>query len=99
MSEGRVGAASNLQRYGNFDNMASHTTKRTPSGCRALASLIEHGLRLLRVGVRTSAHGKRMLPPVSEATGGPMPGIDLIDLSALQEIDDAEGLDRMRRTE
>jgi hypothetical protein len=32
----------------------------------------------------------RVLPPVSTATGGLMPGIDLNDTAALQESDDLE---------
>ncbi|HEX2888436.1 DUF6364 family protein [Vineibacter terrae] len=36
----------------------------------------------------------RILPPASPATGGLMPGIDLDDLAALQEMED---LDRVRR--
>jgi hypothetical protein len=35
-------------------------------------------------GEKNSAKSKCLLPLVSKATGGPMPGIDLTDLSALQ---------------
>jgi hypothetical protein len=68
--------------------MACHMTKQTPSKRRALSSLIETVLRLVRAGSRSFAQGKRILPPVSKATGGPMAGVDLSDLSALQETDD-----------
>jgi hypothetical protein len=37
-----------------------------------------------------SSRDERVLPRVSTATGGLMPGIDLDDLSALQEMDDLE---------
>jgi hypothetical protein len=37
------------------------------------------------------------MPPVSKATGGPMPGIDLTDLSAVQEMDDLEHVERTKR--
>jgi hypothetical protein len=40
---------------------------------------------------------KRVLPRVSKATGGPMPGIDLTDLSALQDLDDLEYVARLKR--
>jgi hypothetical protein len=30
-------------------------------------------------------------------TGGPMPGLDLTDLSALQEIEDLDYVERMKR--
>jgi hypothetical protein len=72
-------------------------TKRTQYERRRLSSLIEHWLRLAVAGSRTFAQGWRALPPVSKATGGPMPGVDLIKLSGLQEIDDFDALDRMRR--
>jgi hypothetical protein len=45
---------------------------------------------------RKAAKGKRVMPPVSTATGGPMPGIDLTDFSALQEMDDLEYVERMK---
>jgi hypothetical protein len=34
---------------------------------------------------------------VSRATGGPRPGVDLTDLSALQELDDLDYVGRMTR--
>jgi hypothetical protein len=43
-----------------------------------------------------SLKDKRMLPRVSTATGGLMPGIDLDDLSALQKMDDLEYVERMK---
>jgi hypothetical protein len=39
-----------------------------------------------------------VLPPISKATGGPMPGVDLTDLSALTEIDDLDQVARMQRS-
>ena len=63
---------------------------------RALASLIEDGLRLVLAEGKTAAAVKRAQPPVSRATGGPMPGIDVNDLSALQEMDDLEYVERMK---
>ncbi len=64
---------------------------------RTLTSLIEDGLRLAVAESRTGAKGKRVLPPISKATGGPLPGHDLTDLSVLQEIEDLDYVDRMRR--
>lgn len=63
---------------------------------RTLTALIEDGLRLVVADGRKAAT-KRVLPRVSTATGGPMPGIDLTDLSALQEMDDLEAVARMKR--
>jgi hypothetical protein len=89
--------------------MTERTTVRLPAGLlsrakrkaaaerRTLTSLIEDGLRLVVADSRKAVKGKRVLPPVSKAAGGPMPGIDLTDLSALQESDDLADVDRMRR--
>jgi hypothetical protein len=63
---------------------------------RTLTALIEDGLRLVVAGNRKTKV-RRILPPVSKATGGPMPGIDLNDLSALQEMDDLSYVERMKR--
>ena len=62
---------------------------------RTLTSLIEDGLRLMMAENRTTAK-KRVLPPISVATGGLMPGIDLTAGSALQEIDDLDYVGRMK---
>jgi hypothetical protein len=88
--------------------MTTRTTVRLPEGLldrakrkaaaegRTLTSLIEDGLRLMVAGERRAAKGKRVLPRISKATGGPMPGIDLTDLSALQEIEDLDYVERFK---
>ena len=64
---------------------------------RTLTSLIEDGLRMAVAENRTAKHKrKRILPRVSKATGGPMPGVDITDFSALQEMDDLEYVERMK---
>jgi hypothetical protein len=63
---------------------------------RTLTSLIEDGLRLLMAGPSRFPKKKRAPPPISKATGGPMPGIDLTDFSSLQEMDDLEYVERMK---
>jgi len=45
------------------------------------------------------AKRKPVLPRVSKASGGPMPGIELTDLSALQDIDDLEDIRRIENFE
>lgn len=65
---------------------------------RTLTSLIEEGLRLV-TSARKPPRTERVLPRVSTATGGLMPGVDLSDLSALQEQEDLEYLERMKRFE
>ena len=64
---------------------------------RTLTSLIEDGLRMVLAESRTAGKGRRVRPPVSTATGGPMPGFDPTDVSALQEMDDLDNVERMKR--
>jgi len=64
---------------------------------RTLTSLIEDGLRMAVAGDRKVAKPKRILPRISTASGGLMPGIDISDSAALQEMDDLEYVERMKR--
>jgi hypothetical protein len=64
---------------------------------RTLTSLIEDGLRLATAENRNSTRTNRVLPPISVATGGLMPGVDLSDTAALQEMDDLDYIERMKR--
>jgi hypothetical protein len=63
---------------------------------RTLTSLIEDGLRLVVSDQRKPAHSKRQPLPVSSATGGLMPGIDISNNAALQEMDDLEYIERLK---
>jgi hypothetical protein len=63
---------------------------------RTLTDLIEDGLRLILAERRKRNKQKRILPPVSKATGGLMPGVDLADLSAVHDMEDLVYVDRMR---
>jgi hypothetical protein len=63
---------------------------------RTLTSLIEEGLRLVVSDSRKAAKRERRLLPLSTATGGPLPGIDISDSAALQETEDLEYVERMR---
>ena len=62
---------------------------------RTLTGLIEEGLRLVLAQGREDKT-KRVLPRVSNATGGPMPGIDLTNFAALEEMDDLAYVERMK---
>jgi hypothetical protein len=67
---------------------------------RTLTSLIEQGLRLVVAREVKPQSATRNDPPVSRAKGGLRPGINWEDLSALvQEMDDLEYVDRMKRFE
>jgi hypothetical protein len=63
---------------------------------RTLTALIEDGLREI-VAEKPADRSRRVLPPVSTVTGGPMPGIDISNSAALQEMEDIEYIERLKR--
>jgi hypothetical protein len=79
------------------EDLLNRAKRKAAAEGRTLTALIEDGLRLVVAENRKRVRRKRTLPPVSRATGGPMPGIDLGDLAALQQLDDLEYLERMKR--
>jgi CopG-like RHH_1 or ribbon-helix-helix domain, RHH_5 len=78
------------------EDLLNRAKRKAAAEGRTLTSLIEDGLRLMVAENRKPAKEKRVLPPVSKATGGPMPGIDLTDLTALQDMEDLEYVQRMK---
>jgi hypothetical protein len=88
--------------------MAERTTVRLPEDLvrrakrkaaaegRSLTALIEDGLRRVLNERAAAGRQKRVLPPVSTAKGGLMPGIDLSDSAALQELDDIAQAARLK---
>jgi hypothetical protein len=88
--------------------MIERTTVRLPSDLmvrakrkaaaegRTLTSLIEDGLRAVVDERGKSGKGKRVLPRVSKATGGLLPGVDLTRFSDYQEMEDLEYVERMK---
>ena len=80
------------------EELLNRARRKAAAEGRTLSSLIEDGLRsVVSEPKKTDGRQAALLARVSKATGGPMPGIDLADLSAVQEIDDLEQLDRMQR--
>jgi hypothetical protein len=51
-----------------------------------VTALIEKGLRLVLAASRRTAPGARVTLPVSSATGGTRPGVDLDDSDALLDL-------------
>jgi hypothetical protein len=64
---------------------------------RTLTSLIEDGLRLVVAENDRKQKPKRVSPPVSKATGGLLPGIDLTRFSDYQEMEDLEYIEHLKR--
>jgi hypothetical protein len=87
--------------------MSERTTVRLPEALlkrakrkaaaegRTLTSLITDGLQHVVSEPRTK--DRRILPRVSKAKGGPMPGFDPNSFSNLQEMDDLDRVSRMKR--
>lgn len=61
-----------------------------------LTALIEDGLRVIVGRSQRPSKRERKPIPVSTATGGTFPGIDITDGSAIQELDDLEYVERMK---
>jgi hypothetical protein len=79
------------------EDLLNRAKRKAAAEGRTLTALIEDGLRLVVAENKKSAKQKRVLPPVSKATGGLMPGVDLTRFSAIQEMDDLEYVERMKR--
>lgn len=63
---------------------------------RTLTALIEEGLRHVVADKPKPPEKKRRPLPVSKATGGLMPGIDLTQMSKIYEMEDLEYVERMK---
>lgn len=63
---------------------------------RTLTSLIEEGLRLVIGENRKPAKRQRRPLPLSTAVGPPLPGIDISNSAALQEMDDLAYIERLK---
>jgi hypothetical protein len=61
-----------------------------------LTALIEDGLRKVVTEKPQRTSAKRILPRISKATGGLLPGINLSDSAAIQEMEDLEYMERMK---
>lgn len=64
---------------------------------RTLTSLIEDGLRLVVADQHEAAKRKRVIPRVSKATGGFKPGMEHMTYSQLEELEDLEYAERLKR--
>ena len=64
---------------------------------RTLTSLIEDGLRLMVTDDRKGEKKERVMPRVSTAKGGLLPGVDITKFSDIQGEDDLESAERLKR--
>ena len=74
------------------DDLIRRAKRKAAAQSRSLTALIEDGLRHMLS--ERARRGGRAHPPVSSATGGLMPGVDLDDTASLQEMDDLQSMPR-----
>jgi hypothetical protein len=67
------------------DDLLKQAKKRAADEGRTLTSLVEDGLAFILVKPKTSRR-KRVDLPISKATGGVLPGVDLNRSSDLEEV-------------
>ena len=80
-------------------DLLNQARRKAAAEGRTLTSLIEDGLRAIISDRPKTAKRKRILPRISKATGGLMPGVDLTNPWTLQEAEDWEYVQRVRRSE
>lgn len=81
------------------EQLLDRARRKAAAEGRTLTSLIEQGLRLVVSKKEKSNSRKRVMPRVSKARGGLMPGFDWEKLSSqVQEMDDLEYVERMKRS-
>lgn len=78
------------------EDLLKRAKRKAAAEGRSVTALIEEGLRRVLAERPPVAKPGRTLPPVSTATGGLMPGIDLNDSAALQEREDRDVIGRFR---
>jgi hypothetical protein len=74
------------------DDLLHRAKRKAAAEGRSLTALIEDGIRRVLNDRNKLRPAQRPLPPVSIATGGVRPGIDLNDSAALIELDDQEAV-------
>jgi len=77
-------------------DLLTRAKRKAAAERRTLTSLIEEGLRLVVSDARKKSKSKRILPRHSDASGPPLPGVDISNSAALQELDDLEYTERLK---
>ena len=81
------------------EELLERARRKAAAEGRTLTSLLEEGLRLVVSEQRRKTREKGVLPPISRATGGTMPWIELTKASPLEELDDLERFNGMKRSQ
>ena len=77
-------------------DLLTRAKRKAAAEGRTLTALIEDGLRIVVADRPKPTKRKRVVLPVSAATGGPMPRVENMNFSELQELDDLESVERMK---
>jgi hypothetical protein len=78
------------------DDLLRRAKRKALAEGRTLTAVLEEGLRLVLEKDRSAPKRKRVLPPVSKARGGFMPGIDPVKF--FTQVEEEDDLDMLRRT-
>jgi hypothetical protein len=78
------------------DDLIRRAKRKAAAEGRSLTALIEEGLRRVVSERAPADKADRILPPVSKAGGGLMPGVDLNETAAMQEAEDRDRAERLR---
>ncbi|MBI5497555.1 MAG: type II toxin-antitoxin system VapB family antitoxin [Deltaproteobacteria bacterium] len=68
------------------DRLLAQARREAARRGETLTALIEEGVRLVLARPRAAAQTKRVVLPVSTATGGTLPGVDLDNGAALIDL-------------
>ena len=79
------------------EDLLARAKRKAAAEGRTVTSLIEEGLRLVTAENRKPEGRKPVVLPVSKATGGLCPGVDLTRFSDIQEMDDLESMERVKK--
>jgi hypothetical protein len=80
------------------EELLKRAKRKAAAEGRTLTSLITDGLQYVVGEPRRVAKHSRVLPRVSKARSGLIPGFDPVSFSNLQEMDDLDRVDRMKRS-
>ena len=79
------------------DDLIARAKRKAAAEGRTLTSLIEDGLRTVVDDAPAAPPKRRVVIPVSKATGGLQPGIDPVKIATIaQELEDLEYIERLK---
>jgi len=77
------------------DELIRRAKRKAAAEGLSLTALIEEALRRILDDHKDATRARRVLPPVSAATGGLIPGLSWDTLAELQEFEDLEYMSRL----